>query len=77
MRFTAFAQHSDRSTQPLGEVEADTLNQAMEAARDLAGPVPPDSVVGVVPAGRDLPCSRARTRVLGSGWRASRRRDPR
>lgn len=74
MRWTAFAQHSDRSTEPLGEVEAETLDQAMEAARALSGPVATDSVVGVVPAGRDLPCSRRRTMVLGAGWHARHRR---
>lgn len=77
MRWSAFAQHSDRSTEPLGEVEADTLDGAMEAARGLAGPVPADSVVGVVPAGRDVPDARARARVLGEGWRARRRRKER
>jgi hypothetical protein len=77
LRFAAFAQHSDRSTEPLGEVEAETLNQAMEAAKALAGPVPADSVVGVVPAGRELPSSRVRSKVLAAGWRARRNRNER
>lgn len=72
MRFLAFVQHEDE-TEALGEVEGESIGAALEGARELAGPVPLGSSVGVVPAGDRPPQASDRTRVLTSGWRTQRR----
>lgn len=72
MRFLAFIQHEEE-TEALGEVEGDSLDEAMGCAHELAGAVPLGSTVGVVPAGKRPPRARDRTRVLTSGWRTQRR----